>query len=239
LYGYCQSEWETLDADLARLMYDPLTNDSITTFTARGSTGSLGDVALVAYPESRLLHSFGEIYLMATIDEPVTFHNVPVKHDDIDSKDRNNFDLYELEPVAPITVTTPSGIHVTLEPRSDSAEGSFDESGGTLKVSPQPGATNQIDHPEVQADSYYQAPFVRLDHSPLCKKFDRDVQLIALIPNGYNTFRGDVPNPMNEPPLIKGPPPPLTEMKTVTFIIRQRAIVKRYRVSFTFNTHLE
>ena len=209
-----------------------------TVFNKAGTDHDNWDPVLVAYPESHFLWSFGEIDRMATLDERVTFQNVPIGYSKYSSEELKR-DICELEPDDPITEVTPSGISVTLIPGTGDLTGSYYDSGATLRVSPQVGLSDQTFRSDGQPDTYYNAPFTTLRESPLYKKYGTSVQMIVIVPDGFATPDGLVPDPQHEPPLFKEPTPTSNKLQSVTFIIRQPTIIKRYPVSFTFRTNFE
>ena len=179
-----------------------------------------------------ILHQF------ETYDEPVTFHNVAVRNDG--SADRpGDQRVYFLSLPRPLTVTTPSGITVTLPAQ-----------GGSFQPTPFGGALNFFvtvrPAPRVEPTAY------PLPKSPLARRFGKPVAISFAFPppyrlSGHSYGENGLPasyalslpdNPAWRPTALGVPSLPFhtslpTVLKDFTLIVRQRVALKTIPMTFT------
>ena len=111
--GNAQFEWETRDEEVHRRHFDPTLEQTELSqaFDARKPVVCYGDFGGCPYPENRYARGFAEVARVATVNEPVTFRNVPVLLDDNSEAQYN-----VLKPDKLLTAVTPSGVRIQLVP---------------------------------------------------------------------------------------------------------------------------
>lgn len=134
--------------------------------------GILGYVATDYYPRmTRFLRLTCELRQFETYDEMVTFHNVAVQYDE-DEYRLEHEKIYHLELPRSLTVTTPSGVTVTLPAQ-----------GGRFRPSLFGGALNFFAtiRPKIQNDPVAYS----LPNSPLARTFGKPVKISLTFPPPY------------------------------------------------------
>ncbi|HEY3332875.1 MAG TPA: hypothetical protein VGK19_22775 [Capsulimonadaceae bacterium] len=220
-----QYSWETRDAAISRRGLKPTID--IPWWTLRFNPPRSPDfdaMMFCGYPETRRARVFGEFAQVAVLDEKVTFTNIPTCRGWCSGLQDSSADAaLILNPSREMKAVTPSGIVVRMQ-SGEHAPSQINATNANLEIEPSAG----------RDDQFAEAPFVRIPLSPLYKKYGKDIQIAVQMEgqsgrtsrtlpgfqSGY-TFSG-----------LRHSPP---TMKSATFVIRQRCILKTIPASFTFD----
>lgn len=180
------------------------------------------------YPRTnRFLRMTTELRQFETFDEPVTFHNIAVIYD-------TQIEVYFLSIPRSVSVTTPSGVTVTLP----ASQRQFTVPWGgaiNLSVLVHPGGDGAEGD---DAEAAYALP-----RSPLARTFGKPVQLSLLFPGPYR--QSGYSPPYKSKPASYGldlrhdpknysktlPPPPV--LKSFTIVVHQRVDIQTIPMTFT------
>ncbi|HEY3332878.1 MAG TPA: hypothetical protein VGK19_22790 [Capsulimonadaceae bacterium] len=220
-----QIDWETKDIASRRDHYNPTLEDPGATWVyTKAQPGGMGDSAYSPYPANRFCRFYGDVAHVATLDEHVTFRDVPIgKIPDRLGVAKSDNAALTVRPPKPLTAISPSGVVIRVLPP--------ERYGSNLDRDLVIGVETSV--PVGFYKYYIDAPFVNVPGSPLVKKYRKPIQLglefidstwsAWSISSGRKTFQVST-KPSNAPTI-----------PSFTVVIHQRAILERYPVSYTYD----
>ncbi len=185
--------------------------------------GILGYAGSDPYPRTtRFVRIDTELRQFETYDEPTTFHNIALGHEGRG---------YYLVIPEPLSITTPSGVTITLPAQGKPRDGSLGE-GISVLVKVRPSINSDL----------VPSP---LPNSPLARIFGKPVRLSLIFPQPYSASSWSYMQ--NGAPADYGlslprdpkdfrkilPPPPV--LKDFTMIVRQRVDIQTIPMTFTLS----
>ncbi|HEY3332876.1 MAG TPA: hypothetical protein VGK19_22780 [Capsulimonadaceae bacterium] len=217
---YYQSEFETKDiaSGSADWPYGSVCIRSLEMWPG-GTKVHVAQLVRGGYPETRRVRLFASLARIATLDEVIRFPDLPIV--ETTSTAKTGSLAYLSSPPANMAIVTPSGIKVTLL----KTEYTLMKDQCRLQVTTTPKLT--------WADNFNFAPSTRLTSSPLCAKYGKDVQIIAksLHHPDVTSIRVDGGVELS---FVRSTDSS-AKAGTLPIRIRQRCILERIPVSFTFD----